>query len=865
MAKNKFKYDINNIIDTFVSIIRKDKFLNMDNPQLQLAFDFVAYTDKNIFLTGKAGTGKTTFLHSLKKSLPKRMIVVAPTGVAAINAGGVTIHSFFQLPFGPIVPASTTTLNHSKKAGFSGEQDKFHRFNKQKLNIIKSLDLLIIDEISMVRADLLDAIDEVLRRVRRREQPFGGVQVLMIGDLQQLAPVVKDNEWDLLRDYYSTAFFFSSKALTKSEFTAIELTHIYRQNDEKFIKILNRIRTNEPDEETLHELNKRHIPNFQPTDEDGYITLTTHNSQAHTINDAKMKALPGKTFKFKAEIKDEFPEYMYPNDFDLELKIDAQVMFIKNDISQEKLYYNGKIGIISSITDDIIYVNCKDSFEPIPVSPVNWNNTRYSIDEASKEIKETIAGTFTQYPLKAAWAITIHKSQGLTFEKAIIDANASFAHGQVYVALSRCKSLEGLILSSKIATNSIKNDSSIYKFTNEVEQNQPDQERLLNARNEYELKLLVELFDYSIIKSNLSYLLKQIHEHKESFLPNTFRDLDILSNQSLSEIFEVALKFKLQLVQLHHQNPDYSTNLPLKERLRKAAEYFISKTNLYLSEQLHNLDFDCDNKSILKPIDETLERLQNEIQIKLDCLNQSKDNFSISKYLSAKALSILSPVSKKKKSEKKESITPISTSSQTPLFKALREWRKHVADESDQPAFAILHQKTLVTIAEIKPTTIRDLKKIKGIGTRKAQFFGDDIIGIVKQYLFSQNIPIEADTEETAENTRVKTKTEKSKSIHITLGLLNDGKSIEEVAQLRGYTVSTIEGHIAQLITKGLIAIRSVLVEEKIQKIASQIVENPAATIGELKSKLGDEYSWSEIRYVTNHLKVNGLIEENAN
>jgi ATP-dependent exoDNAse (exonuclease V) alpha subunit len=409
-----------------------------DNPQLQMAYNFLELTNQNVFLTGKAGTGKTTFLQNLKRNSPKRMVVLAPTGVAAINAGGATIHSFFQMPFGPHIPELTLVQDEK-----NGDRAIF-KLNKMKIDIIRTLDLLIIDEISMVRADLLDGIDEVLRRYRNTTRPFGGVQLLMIGDLQQLAPVVKDDEWNILKAYYETAFFFSSRALRKTSYITVELKHIYRQSDRFFIDILNQIRNNRVSQETFIELNKRYIPGFTPNEKDGYITLTTHNYQSNELNQFRLGQIAEKAFVPKATVEGNFPVHAYPTELELELKKGAQVMFVKNDPSPEKLYYNGKIGKITHIEDEIVYVNCPGDTDEIPVGRAEWQNTSYTIDNETKEIKETIEGTFVQYPLKLAWAITIHKSQGLTFEKVVIDAAQAFSHGQVYVALSRCKHLMAL-------------------------------------------------------------------------------------------------------------------------------------------------------------------------------------------------------------------------------------------------------------------------------------------------------------------------------------------------------------------------------------------------------------------------------------
>ncbi|MCL2290340.1 MAG: AAA family ATPase, partial [Bacteroidetes bacterium] len=370
------------------------------NPQLKLANNLLKYTDSHLFLTGKAGTGKTTFLHHIRENSPKRMIVVAPTGVAAINAKGVTIHSFFQLSFAPFVPGVKPA-------------NEFFRFSKEKINILRSFDLLVIDEISMVRADLLDAIDYVLRHFRRNELPFGGIQLLMIGDLQQLAPVVKEEEWILLKEHYETPFFFDSQALKKTSYLCVELKSVFRQTEEVFINMLNSIRENKIDHLLLQELNKRYQPGFDPGNDDGYIILTTHNHQAQRINTEKLEKIKDTNYIYEAKITGNFPEYSFPTDEKLELKKGAQVMFVKNDLSPEKRYYNGKIAVITHIANNRIEAQGKEDTHPIVVEKAVWSNMKYTIDPDTKELLEDEEGTFEQYPLKTAWAITVHKSQGL--------------------------------------------------------------------------------------------------------------------------------------------------------------------------------------------------------------------------------------------------------------------------------------------------------------------------------------------------------------------------------------------------------------------------------------------------------------------
>ena len=547
----------------------------LQNSQLQLAFDFMQYTNKNLFLTGKAGTGKTTFLHNFKQLSFKRMIVVAPTGVAAINAGGVTIHSFFQLPFGPYIPKENNDSQVEEKTFIQ-------KFNREKINIIKSLDLLIIDEISMVRADLLDGIDEILRRYKDHNKPFGGIQLLMIGDLHQLAPVVKENEWGILKQFYDTYFFFGSKALQKTQYVSIELKHIFRQSDRLFIDLLAKVRENKLDEETLHELNKRYIPDFAKSSSEGYIMLTTHNHQAQTINESKLNKLKDELVTYNATIQSEFPEYLYPTRFDLMLKIGAQVMFVKNDSSHEKRYFNGKIGTIINFENETIIVKCPDDLSSIIVGLEEWKNVKYEIDGETKEIKETIIGTFTQYPLKLAWAITIHKSQGLTFDKAIVDANAAFAHGQVYVALSRCRTLEGLVLSTPITKNCIKKNSAIATITREIEQNQPGQQLLENSKNSYQQLLLMELFDFKAIQRQLYYLIKIAKENLGSIDKHLLVEIEKSIASVKFDLSEVSEKFMNQLQQLLVQDKNIETNEMIQDRVKKASIYFSEKTESIL-------------------------------------------------------------------------------------------------------------------------------------------------------------------------------------------------------------------------------------------------------------------------------------------
>ncbi|MDE5808581.1 MAG: AAA family ATPase, partial [Muribaculaceae bacterium] len=456
------------------------------NRDLNLAHRIVEETGANLFLTGKAGTGKTTFLRRLRQTSPKRMIVLAPTGVAAINAEGSTIHSFFQLPFSPFIPGR----------GFVEKDTRRFSFSKEKRRIMASLDLLVIDEISMVRPDTLDAIDSVMRRYRNPALPFGGVQLLLIGDLRQLAPVLKDDERRLLAPFYPSEYFFESLSLKKSGFVTIELTTVYRQTDRDFINILNAIRDGHASPEILAKLNARYIPDFNPPDSERFIRLTSHNRMADSINRSRLQEIPEAGEIYTASVSGNFPETSYPADFRLHLKVGAQVMFIKNDSGADRQYYNGMLGTVTGLTEDSVIVAPADGKPPVTVGFVEWENTKYIINDETKEILPVADGTFSQLPLRLAWAITIHKSQGLTFNRAIIDAGYSFAPGQTYVALSRCRSLDGLVLGQRIPPSAVITDNNVNSFIADSALSRPDEQAIESMRAEYTRLSLSDLFDF---------------------------------------------------------------------------------------------------------------------------------------------------------------------------------------------------------------------------------------------------------------------------------------------------------------------------------------------------------------------------------
>ena len=814
------------------------------NPELELAYDFIQYTNQNIFLTGKAGTGKTTFLKSLREQSPKRMVVVAPTGVAAINAGGVTIHSFFQISFGPQIPYDPSASRNTAIQDSEGVAAGIKRFSKEKINIIRSLDLLVIDEISMVRADLLDAIDGVLRRFKNRSKPFGGLQLLMIGDLQQLSPIVKDEEWDILKNYYDTAYFFSSMALAQSGFVPIELKEIFRQSDRNFIDLLNKVRENCIDPATIHALNERYIHNFQPDDEEGYITLTTHNYQSRQINEARLNKLQAKAHTFYAEVDGDFPEYAYPADSELILKTGAQVMFVKNDSSYEKRYYNGKIGKVTKIDEDFITVQCPGEEEPVAVSREEWQNMKYSLNEETQEIDEIMVGSFEQFPLKTAWAITIHKSQGLTFDKAIIDARQSFAHGQVYVALSRCKTLGGMVLRTPIEINSVKSDDTVLGFIHNAEASQPDQRQLDTARKGYQMMLLNELFDFKYLYNQAGYIVKLWNDHKEQLMGTLHDNLVQMLLPVQNEMIGVADKFSFQMNQLMQNSIDVETNPQLQERVKKASVYFSEKLFSLAEQPFYQSSFETDNKLIRKNITSAVDKLAKEIAIKKACLETVKNGFNLKSYLETRAKASVEEVTK---GRSRPETADLSNLEYPDFYKQLRTWRNDKADALNVSLSRIISQKTMVDIANILPATRQELKAIKGMGGTKLQQFGKEILTMTITFRKSKGLEIPFDANKEIHRAALDTK-------EISLELFKNGMSIDDIARKRSLATSTIETHLTYFVGLGELNVFDVVEHEKVATIEKYIKENPGSATNEIKTALGDSYSYGEIRMVLNYL-----------
>ena len=604
--------------------------VNDENQALCDAWDFVEHTGRSIFLTGKAGTGKTTFLKTVIEQSKKRSIVVAPTGVAAINAGGVTIHSFFQLPFSPFVP------NARIKSKFD--------FGKEKRRIIASLDLLIIDEISMVRSDLLDAIDSVLRRFRDRYKPFGGVQLLMIGDLQQLTPVVTAEDEAMLKPYYDTPYFFGSKALQQIEYVTIQLEKVYRQEDDTFIRILNHIREAHPTADDITLLNKRCVPNFTPKAGEGYIRLTTHNHLADSYNERELLKLPGGNYTFEAKIEGNFPDYSYPTSDRLTLKQGAQVMFVKNDPTGEHRYFNGRIGEIVEISQSRVCVLCPGDSEVIEVEPLTWENTQYQLNPETREIETKVQGKFHQLPLRLAWAITIHKSQGLTFDHAIIDANLSFAPGQVYVALSRCRTLDGMVLSAPIEARAIISDQRVEDYIgHQEEEAQKSIRQLPLLKEEYYRLLLLELFDFHDIFYKEEHLLRLMTE----FFYHSYTDITELHKRVLAGLSTEAMAVSDKWLQKIRQTPTEELHQEaFLERVKRSAAYFEEAIRKAYGNALQLAgSIQSNNKQAMSRYGDSLTETRQAVLSRRYLLARiAEEGFSITTYLREKQYSMLDAI-----------------------------------------------------------------------------------------------------------------------------------------------------------------------------------------------------------------------------
>jgi hypothetical protein len=534
---------------------------------------FINQTHRSVFLTGKAGTGKTTLLREIIQTTHKNTVVVAPTGIAALNAGGVTIHSMFQLPFGGFIPDNSAPhFSESVKFETKSTLVRHFRMSGLKKSVIRNMELLIIDEVSMLRADLLDAIDFMMQSVRKKKMSFGGVQVLFIGDLLQLPPVIRDEEWSTLKKYYNGKFFFHSHVVQQNQPLYIELSKIFRQTDDVFISILNNLRNNQISQDDIKNLNEYVQPNFDLKANKGYITLTTHNAKADTMNAQALQDLEGKLETFKPDIVDDFPEKIYPIEQNLQLKVGAQIMFVKNDLSLEKRYFNGKMGFIKSLSKDEILVHFPDENLTIEVEKFEWQNIRYKVNEMTKEIDEEVLGTFVHYPIKLAWAITVHKSQGLTFDKAALDVSQVFLPGQAYVALSRLRSLKGLILLSPLRMNGISNDQDVMDYSLNKATEEALAVSLQQETKNFIRNYLKATFDWTDLAQEWRNHQFSYNEKSEVSEKSKHSIWAKKQSESISELLEPSRKFLSQLDKLF-ASESFDIN-HISDRIHAAFNYF---------------------------------------------------------------------------------------------------------------------------------------------------------------------------------------------------------------------------------------------------------------------------------------------------
>jgi hypothetical protein len=813
--------------------------------EFDLAFRFATETNQNIFLTGKAGTGKTTFLKYLRQNSIKKTVVAAPTGVAAINANGVTLHSLFQLPFGVILPdldfvreAESSFNNHSLISKI--------RYSSEKLNLLRSIELLIIDEASMLASYIVDAIDVILRYVRRKpESPFGDVQLLLIGDLHQLPPVVKKEDWEILQDFYSSIFFFDSFVLRDNLPIIIELKEIFRQKDQKFIEILNGIRNDDITEENFRLLNSRIQRNFKPRDNDGYIILTTHNYQSDEINRIKLNNLSSRTHIYQADITGEFPENIFPAEAELELKIGAQVMFLKND-TEGKKYFNGKIGVITKLNEDTVKVKCKDDFEEIDVKQSEWQNVRYILDAETRELTEEVIGIFRQFPLRLAWAITIHKSQGLTFEKAVIDAEKAFAIGQVYVALSRCTSLEGLILSSPVYRNFLGAHEDLQEWQNKNQYKNLAQ-LFIESRQNYILQELQNIFTWKNWYIELKKLNEFLWENRIKISSDALAWINGLMEKR-KELSNISEKFRQTIIRLNKENLLVENNASLQKKVKDGANYFydeISKWNALFTN--HSLS--VDTKKLARKIDRWLEEINYTVQEILYNVSFCKNGFIFESYLKSRksftipAKRILSSYSKDKLASPSDEKIP-----HMELYHKLVELRKQIGKESSLPDYMIFNNNSIKNVCITLPLTNGELLKVKGFKKAKANVYGDGITSLVKEYCRINNIEPLHSTNDSGDTLD---QIIKPHTILQSLKYFREGKSIEEIANERNLVISTIESHFAKAITQNLIQIDEIMPIDEAKKIAEYFPkELNEVRLASIKEKTPGDITYGKLRMV---------------
>lgn len=768
----------------------------------QLADEYVQSTNRCVFLTGKAGTGKTTFLHNLQHKTHKQMVIAAPTGVAAINAGGTTLHSLFQLPFAPFVP---TDLSRRKLVSSI-------KMRAERRKVLYELELLVIDEVSMVRADVLDAVDTLLRHFKsRHSEPFGGVQVLLIGDMFQLSPVVQDAEWQLLRAYYKGPYFFQSRVFQEMKPVYIELDKVYRQQSEDFIGLLNQVRNNCLTTEGYELLNKRYIPDYKNDDgADFHITLTTHNYQADKINREQLAGIQNLTRTYPAVVVGDFMEKNYPADDLLEIKPGARVMFVKNDEQHPRRFYNGKTGMVEKLEDDAVIVEA-DGLK-IKVERMVWKNIRYTVDRDTGQIVEEETGRFTQFPLRLAWAITIHKSQGLTFDKVIIDAGRAFAPGQVYVALSRCRSLEGIVLLSPISTACLGCAPDVLAY----EQSQPHldvvENELAEARREYLKMLFASVFDFRGVSGLLERLVTYVKENAGQFNDVAVDYLSGLQRQ-IHALSDIGRKFCMQLG-LIFSTQDYQQLL--QQRITAACMYFRQEL-CHVKNRIESSPVHTDVRTTAREFDDSLRTLAGMLALKATLMDALQEDATIESYYTAREHFVMPPF---RLSSYAGSHENLNVDSEHPdLFMRLVRLRNSLAKETASPVYMIGSTAMLLDMSNRLPCTEKELLRIKGVGKKKYERFGKQFLQIICDYMQEHELePMPEDPEIAA-----KPKRQKGDSSRQTLAMFRSGMTLGQIAEERGLALTTIVGHLFTFVRSHDLSLSDLLPADKL-RLAKEIV-----------------------------------------
>lgn len=816
-----------------------NQFTDTGNEIAFIAERFILETSQSVFLTGKAGTGKTTFLKKIREKCPKNMVVVAPTGVAAINAGGTTIHSFFQLPFAPFIPVGR---NPKQSLDLSKSFVSKLRFSTERKEIMRKLELLVIDEISMVRCDLLDAIDTVLRYIRRNPlKPFGGVQVLYIGDLYQLAPVVKQDEWRLLNRYYQHPYFFASEVIQEQAPVYIELQKVFRQQDNAFIELLNKVRNNQTDGESFYLLESRYQPQFETMEADFHITLTTHNLGAQQINSQSLAKLNSKEHVFRAIIEGVFPESSFPAEEQLLLKEGARIMFIKNDAEKIRRYYNGKTGIVQLISNDQIMVDCDG--ELIEVKRETWNNIRYSLNERNRQLEEEILGSFSQYPLRLAWAITIHKSQGLTFDKIIVDAGKAFTAGQVYVALSRCTSFNGLILKSRLSMHNLYSDDNIVQYVS-AQKKLPSVDKLFDARKNYQQEIIREHFDFTAFGKMANAL---IYWNRENHYFSSQTDFWV---DEIATIMKNLLRhgntFCDSIEQYHLPGILPEENAALADRTRKAASWFKEELTKIIG-YLNQSPALTDNRQYAFEYAEKMYQLISELHFRNYLLGIYEDGFS------AAALY------ERKQAYKKPDIVIKAYSGSTDkipagilypdLYLSLKNMRDQLAHEKNTPVFMVCSSESLEQMVQLLPQDKNQLLLISGMGSSRIAQFGNKFIEIIQHYCAEHELNPSSISASVKTKKKKTTKPQKDTKQE-TLTLYKSGLNIPQIASSRNLSVSTIETHLATFIEKGELLIENLVEPAVLEQIQKAMAESQSGKLLEIKQSLPDEIGYGMIKWV---------------